>query len=111
MTGNKKHVDPALCLYIGCYLICTVDNVHLTKKVPRGNGTLCRLVGMKLKESATSYHWKNYYNQKVWTVRASDVEWIELQHYPRDEKITSTEDSIVAQKSTLTKETLSHQKD
>ena len=65
MTGNKKHVDPALCLYIGCYLICTIDNGQLTKKVPRGNGTLCRLVGMKLKDSATSYRWKKYYNKKV----------------------------------------------
>ena len=110
MTGNKKHVDPALCLYIGCYLICTVDNVHLTKKVPRGNGTLCRLVGMKLKESPTSHRWKNYYNRKVWTVRASDVEWIELEHYPKGAKITYIEDAIEAVQSTLAKETLSHQK-
>ena len=110
MTGNKKHVDPALCLYIGCYLICTVDNVHLTKKVPRGNGTLCRLVGMKLKEAAASYRWKNYYNRKVWTVGASDVEWIELEHYPKCENIMSIENAIQAEQSYLNKETLSHKK-
>ena len=65
---------------------------------------------MKLKESATSYRWKNYYNRKVWTVGASDVEWIELEHYPKCENITSIEDAIQAQQSYLTKETLSHQK-
>ncbi len=39
MMGSK-HIDPALCIYFGAYLIC-IDNKHLTDKVPRGNGTLC----------------------------------------------------------------------
>ena len=33
MMGSK-HIDLALCLYIGAYLIC-IDNKHLTDKVPR----------------------------------------------------------------------------
>ena len=65
---------------------------------------------MKLKECPTSHRWKNYYNRKVWTVRASDVEWIELEHYPKGAKITYIEDAIEAVQSTLAKETLSHQK-
>ena len=60
---------------------------------------------MKLKESATSFCWKNYYNQKVWTVGASDVEWIELEHYPKCKNITSIEDDIQAQRSYFTKKT------
>ena len=32
MMGSK-HIDPALCVYIGAYLRC-IDNKHLTEKVP-----------------------------------------------------------------------------
>jgi hypothetical protein len=44
MMGSK-HIDPALCIYIGAYLIC-IDNKHLRDKVPPGNGTLCRVLGV-----------------------------------------------------------------
>ena len=57
---GTKHVDPALCLYIGAHLICTVGNEFLKEKVPRGNGTLCRLVSMKIIDDATSHTHKNY---------------------------------------------------
>ena len=70
---GSKHIDPALCIYIGAYLIC-INNKHLNDKVPRGNGTLCRVRGVKLNENAPSYKWKNYYGKKVWTVDATDVE-------------------------------------
>ena len=65
---NVKYVtqklDPALCLYVGAHLMCVLRNEFLQEKVPRGNGTLCRLVSMKLKESAPSHQYKNYYSQK-----------------------------------------------
>ncbi len=35
---GTKHIDPALCIYVGAYLMC-IDNKHLKDKVPRGNGT------------------------------------------------------------------------
>ncbi len=60
---GTKHIDPALCIYIGDHLIC-IDNKHLKDKVPRGNGTLCRVIGVKLKENATTYKWKNFYGKK-----------------------------------------------
>jgi hypothetical protein len=78
MVGTK-HIDPALCMYVGAHLIC-IDNKHLKDKVPRGNGTICRVIGIKLKEKPQSYKWKNYYGRKVWTVNASDVEWVECEH-------------------------------
>ena len=65
---GTTHVDPALCLYMGKSLICTIDNNNLTKRAPRGNSTLCCIVGIELKENQTSYKWKNYYSKKVWTV-------------------------------------------
>jgi hypothetical protein len=37
MMGSK-HIDPALCIYIGAYQIC-IDIKHLRDKVPRGNET------------------------------------------------------------------------
>jgi hypothetical protein len=55
MMGTK-HIDPALYIYIGAYLIC-IDNKHLKDKVPRGNGTLCRVLGVKLRENAPTHTW------------------------------------------------------
>ena len=93
MSGTK-HIDPALCLYTGAHLICTIGNESLREKVPRGNGTLCRLLGIKLKNGVNLTRWKNYYDRKVWTVSASDVEWIECEHYPKSPQITELEHSI-----------------
>jgi hypothetical protein len=63
MAGTK-HIDPSLCLYVGAHLIC-IDNKHLKDKVPRGNGTTCRVIGIKLKKEPQGYKWKNYYGRKV----------------------------------------------
>jgi hypothetical protein len=84
-VGTKK-IDPALCLYVGAYVICVIDNTHLKDRVPRGNGTLCRVSSMKLKDSGHQRQWKNYYGKKVWTVCANNVEWLEceLANKPRD---------------------------
>ncbi len=92
MMGSK-HIDPALCIYIGAYLIC-IDNKHLTDKVPRGNGTLCRVLGVKLNENAQSYKCKNYYGKKVWTVNAADVEWVECEHVNKTSFLTQLESQI-----------------
>jgi hypothetical protein len=78
MMGTK-HIDPSMCLYLGAYLMC-IDNKHLKDKVPRGNGTLCQVLDVKLKYNAPSYKCKNYYRRKVWTVNAKDVEWVECEH-------------------------------
>jgi hypothetical protein len=62
--------------------------------VPRGNGTLCRVVGVKLKDNSQSYRWKNFYGKKVWTVNAVDVESIELEHYPKSPAIQLLETQL-----------------
>jgi hypothetical protein len=90
---GRKHIDPALCIYIGAYLIC-IDNKHLSDKVPRGNGTLCRVLGVKLNENAPSYKWKNYYGKKVWTVNATNVEWVECEHVNKTSLIAQLESQI-----------------
>ncbi len=41
--ANTMHIDPALCIYIGAYLLC-IDNKHLKDKVTWGNGTLCQVL-------------------------------------------------------------------
>ena len=94
VSAGTKHVDPALCLYVGAHVICTIGNENLNKKVSRGNGTPCRVVGIKLKEQQSSYRWKNYYGKKVWTVCATDVEWIECEHYPKPRSLTDIEIKI-----------------
>jgi hypothetical protein len=92
MMGSN-HIDPALCIYIGAYLIC-IDNMHLRDKVPRGNGTLCQVLGEQLKENAQSYKWKNYYRKKVWTVNAADVEWVECEHVNKTNLLSQLESQI-----------------
>ncbi len=94
VSAGTKHVDPALCLYVGAHVICTIGNENLNKKVSRGNGTPCRVVGIKLKEQQSSYRWKNYYGKKVWTVCATDVEWIECEHHPKPRSLTDIEIKI-----------------
>ena len=94
MTSDKKHVDPALCLYVRAHVMCTIDNEGLTAKIPRGNGTLCRVVSLKLKDDQTSYMPKNYYGKKVWTVNARDVAYVELEHYPTAERVIALEGEV-----------------
>ena len=52
MCGTK-HIDPELCLYVGAY-IKRIDNKHLKDKVPKGNGTICRVLNIKIKQDAPS---------------------------------------------------------
>jgi hypothetical protein len=99
MAGTK-HIDPALCLYVGAHHIC-IDNKHLKDKVPRGNGTICRVIGIILKEQPQSYKWKNYYGRKVWTVNASDVEWVQCKHINKTGTIIQFQAKIDQLRSTL----------
>ena len=61
------------------------------KEQGTGNGTQCRVVGIKLKQDPTSYRWKNWDGKKVWTVCASDVEFVQFEHYPKTREIVSLE--------------------
>jgi hypothetical protein len=113
MVGTK-HIDPALCMHVGVHLIC-IDNKHLKDKVPRGNGTICRVIGIKLKEQPQSYKWKNCYGRKVWTVNASDVEWVECEQINKSGTIIQLEAQIDQLRCTLdslpkTNGTVTHQK-
>ena len=90
---GTKHIDPALCLYVGAIVMC-IDNKHLKDKVPRGNGTICRVLKIKLKQDVPSYRWKNYYGRKVWTVDAKDVEYVECKHVNKTEIMLQLETQI-----------------
>jgi hypothetical protein len=107
MMGSK-HIDPALCIYIGAYLLC-IDNTHLRDKVPWGNGRLCRVLGVHLKVNAQSYKWKNYYEKKVWTVNVADVEWVECEHVNKTSLVAQLESQINELKSQLDLIPIDHQ--
>ena len=62
-TMGTKHLDPALCLYLGAYLMC-IDNKHLKDKVSRGNVTLCRVLEITLKDISPSYKCKTITERK-----------------------------------------------
>ncbi len=63
--------------------------------MPRGNGTtICQVLGVKLKHNAPSYKCKNCNGRKVWTVNATDVEWIECEHVNKTGLILQLETQI-----------------
>jgi hypothetical protein len=101
---GTKHIDSALCIYIGAYRIC-IDIKHLKDVVPRGNGTLCGVASVKLRENAPSYTWKIYHGKIVWTVNAKDVEWVQCEYVHKPRHISQLE----LQKNDLGKVTDKHQ--
>lgn len=60
-------------------------NTNDDLKEGRGNGSLCRVTKIKLKENADVY-WKNWDGKKVNHVSAEDVDWIEFEHWPHPPK-------------------------
>jgi hypothetical protein len=62
--------------------------------VPRGNGTLCKVIGVKFKHNPQSYNWKNYYGRKVWTINTNDVKWVECEHINKSGTIVQLEAQI-----------------
>ena len=76
-TQGHTHIDPVMCLYVGCLVIFTGDNSHLEDVVSRGNWTRCEVVKVKLGNTADVVI-KNYYGRKVRTVLADQVEYLEL---------------------------------
>ena len=74
----NKPIDPALKLYVGAHcMINENDNV----KEGLANGTMCRVVSIKRK-SNEKMEWRNYDGRKVFYLNATDVEYIEFEHYP-----------------------------
>ena len=51
-------------------------------------------LGVKLKDNAQSYKCKNYYGKKVWTVNATDVEWVECEHVNKTSLLLQLESQI-----------------
>ena len=47
---GTRHIDPVLKLYSGIPLMITTNKDH---KKGRGNGTLCRVISIKLKKMVT----------------------------------------------------------
>jgi len=50
--------------------------------------------GLKLKENAQSYKCKFYYGEKVWTVSATDVEWVKCEHVNKTSLFLQLESQI-----------------
>ena len=83
-VGNKP-IDPCLKCYTGAFFMC-LDNENIAED-GTANGTQGRLKSVKLKSDAKSLQWKNLNGRKVWTVCATGVEWIELEHHPKTPEI------------------------
>ena len=81
LRQGTKLISPHLCCYVGAYFMCN-SNDNL-KEHGTGNGTQARLVEVRLKANPASYGCEVWDGRKVWTVCASDVEYVKFEHYPR----------------------------
>ena len=99
-NGNKK-ADPALCLYSGVHLIYTGDNNKMNEKPPRGNGTVCKFISVKIKENANSHRIKIYNNKKVWAVSIEDVEWITVELMDNTDEIDTITQKVTQLKQNI----------
>ena len=63
--GSHKHADPILCLYTGINLICVMSNKKMEEKPPRGNGTVCTFVSVKIMNWMQYHVWCDFYGKKV----------------------------------------------
>ena len=77
VTGHNKKVDPALKFYNGIFLMINT-NKDLSKG--RANGTLCRGLGIKLKDNA-HLRSKNWDGKLIPTVSVDDIEYMLCEHY------------------------------
>ena len=82
---GRKVIDPHLCCYNGSYFMFN-SNENLKKDVTV-NGTQGRLAQIKLKGNPQSYRWEIWDSKNVWTVCASDVEYVDFEYHPKTHEI------------------------
>ena len=90
VKDQNKGIDPALKLYVGCN--CMINN-NSDIKSGLANGTLCRVVSIKPKRNSTK-SLRNYDGKKVYAMNISDLEYVELEHFPKKKAETDMEDKI-----------------
>ena len=74
---------------------------HTSKNAaPRGNGTRCELIEVKLKNETTTTM-KNYYGKKVRTVLADQVEYLKLKKIDEPKEMSKIKDAMIRQRSIM----------
>ena len=92
--GDNKRADPALCLYKGMNLFYVSGNEQMTETPPRGNGTVCKFVSVKLKDNARSHRIRIYNGYKVWAVSIEDIQWITVELMDNTDEVDTLEMKI-----------------
>ena len=90
MVDQTKFIDPALKLYKGAHCMIN-DNDDIASG--RGNGTLCRISLVKLKQN-TRLRLRNYDGKKVYSVNVRDVEYIECEHFPKKPELVKMQQKL-----------------
>lgn len=91
LKDQNKMIDPALKLYVGCHCMIN-DNDDI--KEGRANGTVCRLVCIKRKNTSP-LQWKNYDGKKVYTMNVKDIQYIEFEHFPKSREEIKLENELI----------------
>ena len=81
MKQGTKLISPHLCCYNGAYFMCNSNDG--LKENGTANGSQARLLRVKLVSNPKSYKCEVWDSKKVWTVCASDVEFLEFEHHPQ----------------------------
>ena len=71
-----------------------MSNEKMEEKPPRGNGTVVKLVSVKIKPGATSHVWCEFYGRKVWTVNIRDVQYLTVELSDDSDDIKSLKKEI-----------------
>ena len=76
--GSHKHADCFMSIH------WNQPNMHdvkqkMEEKPPQGNGTVCTLISVKIKQDAASHIWHEFYGKKVWMVNINGDEWLTVE--------------------------------
>ena len=66
----------------------------MTETPPRGNGTVCKFVSVKLKDNARSHRIRIYDGYKVWAVSIEDIQWITVELMDNTDEVDTLEMKI-----------------
>ncbi len=107
MKDQQKNIDPALKLYVGAHCMI-IDNDDISKG--RGNGTLCRVIGIKRKTN-TPLNWKTYDGKKVYTINVTDLDYVEFEHFPKKMEQIKIEEQITSLVNDLQNDPMNEEKE
>ena len=77
-----------------------MSNVKMEENPPRGNGTVCTHISVKIKQGATTHRWREMYGRNIWSINIRNVEWLTVTLADDSDEITNLKHKIDLDKNT-----------